>query len=176
MKLPSTLIAVSGCLLLFLSSPLSILTADESAETRKPEKRDQPRPRRPVAVEKDHHQGPNARDQQRDNERDRAAHEEQVEREMQKMHHLREAAENLERAGMPEDARRYRSAADKMEEAIRRRHEQGGDRDAGRPGPPRPEEIVEAIHNLERNLQELSKVIRHQQEQIEELRKRVDRD
>ena len=79
----------------------------------------------------------------------------------------REAAENLERAGLGDEAHKFRAAAEKMEQEIHRQHE------AGRNGHHPPAEMVEKIHHLQRQLEEMRKDLHQQQEQIEALRKQV---
>ena len=147
---------ISLCGLVFLMSAFVLnVPADEGAR-----KRDQqPSPRRPEA----------GQERRKNAESERDHRNEHVEKMEKKMHHLREAAENLELAGLGDEAHKFRAAAEKMEHEIHRQH------NAGRNTHQPPAEMVEKIHHLERQLEEMRKAIHHQQEQIEELRKQVNR-
>ena len=89
---------------------------------------------------------------------------EHPEREMHRdsrLHHLRTAAENLERAGLHEDARRYHEQAERLQAEMIRRH------------------IPEAQHHraeqLEREVRELRAVVGHLQREIAELHEQLRR-
>ncbi|MCB1236392.1 MAG: hypothetical protein KDM91_15100, partial [Verrucomicrobiae bacterium] len=79
-----------------------------------------------------------------------------------RIRHLHEAAENLERAGLPNEARQYREKAAHMEAELRARH-------AGEPGPGNNEDLRRHAENLEREVARLREMVGDLQNQLREL-------